>query len=78
MLNPVKTVGQIDPEAQMLIANHQSDIDISALECTTKRDLVWVAKKELFSIPFFGLAIRVSDDIAVDRGSKSALVSLVR
>ncbi len=78
MLNPVKTVGKIDPEAQMLIANHQSDIDISALECTTTRDLVWVAKKELFSVPFFGLAIRLSDDIAVDRGSKAALVSLVR
>ena len=78
MFNPVKIVGKIDPEAQMLIANHQSDIDISALECTTNRDLVWVAKKELFSIPFFGLAIRISDDIAVDRGSKAALVSLVR
>ncbi len=76
--NPVKRVGEIDPQAQMLIANHQSDIDISALECTTKRDLVWVAKKELFSVPFFGLAIRISDDIAVDRGSKAALVSLVR
>jgi len=78
MLNPVKTVGEIDPEAQMLIANHQTDIDISTLECTTKRDLVWVAKKELFSVPFFGLAIRISDDIPVDRGSKAALVSLVR
>ena len=78
MLNPVVKVGKIDPEAQMLIANHQSDIDISTLECTTTRDLVWVAKKELFSTPFFGLAIRLSDDIAVDRGSKAALVSLVR
>jgi len=78
MFNPVKTIGKIDPETQMLIANHQSDIDISALECTTKRDLVWVAKKELFSVPFFGLAIRLSDDIPVDRGSKAALVSLVK
>ena len=78
MLNPVRRVGKIDPEAQMLIANHQSDIDISSLECSTKRDLVWVAKKELFSVPFFGLAIRISDDIPVDRDSKAALVSLVR
>ena len=78
MFNPVKIIGKIDPDVQMLIANHQSDIDISALECTTKRDLVWVAKKELFSVPFFGLAIRISDDISVDRGSKAALVSLVR
>ena len=78
MLNPVKTVGKIDPDAKMLIANHQSDIDISTLECTTERDLVWVAKKELFSVPFFGMAIRVSDDIPVDRGSKAALISLVK
>jgi len=78
MFNPVRTVGSIDPDAQMLIANHQSDIDISALECTTNRDLVWVAKKELFSVPFFGLAIRLSDDIPVDRDSKTALVSLVK
>jgi len=78
MFNPVKTIGKIDPEAQMLIANHQSDIDISTLECTTDKDLVWVAKKELFSVPFFGMAIRVSDDIPVDRGSKAALVSLLR
>ncbi len=77
-LNPIKKIGTIDPEAQMLIANHQSDIDISALECTTKRDLAWVAKKELFSVPFFGLAIRISDDIPVNRGSKAALVSLVK
>lgn len=78
MFNPIKIIGKVDPEAQMLIANHQSDIDISCLECTTSRDLVWVAKKELFSVPFFGLAIRLSDDIPVDRGSKAALVSLVR
>lgn len=78
MLNPIKKIGKIDPGTQMLIANHQSDIDISALECSTKRDLTWVAKKELFSVPFFGLAIRVSDDIPVDRGSKAALVSLLR
>ena len=78
LFNPVRIVGKIDPKTEMLIANHQSDIDVSALECTTDKDLVWVAKKELFSVPFFGLAIRVSDDIAVDRGSKAALVSLVK
>ncbi|MDA3945693.1 MAG: lysophospholipid acyltransferase family protein [Helicobacteraceae bacterium] len=78
MFNPIKKIGKIDPEAEMLIANHQSDIDISCLECSTTRDLAWVAKKELFSVPFFGLAIRISDDIPVDRGSKSALVSLVK
>ncbi len=78
MFNPIKSVGKIDPQAQMLIANHQSDIDISSLECTTDKDLVWVAKKELFSVPFFGMAIRLSDDIPVDRGSKAALVSLIK
>ena len=78
LFNPIKVIGTVDPEVQMIIANHQSDIDISALECSTKKNLVWVAKKELFSVPFFGLAIRISDDIPVDRGSKAALISLVR
>ena len=77
-LNPINKIGKIDPEAQMLIANHQSDIDISTIECSTKRDLVWVAKKELFEVPVFSLAVRVSDDIAVDRGSKAALLSLIK
>lgn len=74
----VKKVGDIDPEAQMLIINHQSELDIGVIESTTKRDLAWVAKKELFEVPFFSLAVSLSKDIPLERESKSALVTLLK
>ena len=62
----------------MLIINHQSELDIGVIESTTKRDLAWVAKKELFEVPFFSLAVSLSKDIPLERESKSALVTLLK
>ncbi len=70
--------GQEDPETQMFLLNHQSDLDIGIMETITKRDLAWVAKKELFSIPFFGLALKLPQDIAVERESKTSLLKLLK
>jgi len=70
--------GTEDPHAQMFLLNHQSDLDIAIMETITKRDLAWVAKKELFDIPFFGLALKLPQDIAVERESKTSLVKLLK
>lgn len=70
--------GEEDSEAQMFLINHQSDLDIGVMETVTKQDLAWVAKKSLFEIPFFGLALRLPEDIAVERESKTSLVKLLR
>ena len=75
---PVKVKGTPDPEAQMFLLNHQSDIDIGIMETITSRDLAWVAKKELFEVPFFGLVVRLPKDIALERESKTALVKLIK
>jgi len=74
----VRKVGEIDPEAQMFILNHQSELDIGLMESITSRDLAWVAKKELFEVPFLSLAIRLSKDIPLERESKTALVKLLK
>ncbi|MDY0122451.1 MAG: lysophospholipid acyltransferase family protein [Sulfurimonas sp.] len=74
----VDVEGKEDPKAQMFLLNHQSDLDIGIMETITSRDLAWVAKKELFDTPFFGLALRLPKDIAVERESKTALVKLLR
>jgi hypothetical protein len=50
VFNPVKKIGKIDESADIYLLNHQSDIDIGIMETTTKRDLAWVAKKELFEV----------------------------
>jgi len=70
--------GEEDPDTQMYLMNHQSDIDIPILETLTRKDLAWVAKKELFEVPFFGLAMRLPKDIAVERESKTSLIKLLK
>jgi len=70
--------GEEDPEVQMFLLNHQSDLDIAIMETISKKDLVWVAKKELFDVPFFGLALKLPQDIAVQRESKTSLLKLLK
>ncbi|MFT5836092.1 MAG: 1-acyl-sn-glycerol-3-phosphate acyltransferase [Sulfurimonas sp.] len=70
--------GEEDPEAQIFLLNHQSDLDICITETITSRDLAWVAKKELFDIPFFGLALKLPEAISVTRESKTSLLKLLK
>lgn len=74
----VEVEGKEDPEVQMFLVNHQSDLDIVVMETITSRDITWVAKKELFDMPFFGLALKLPQDIAVERESKTSLIKLLK
>lgn len=73
-----KVKGKEAEDVQMFLINHQSDLDIGVMETTTKKDLAWVAKKSLFKVPFFGLAMTLPEDIAVERESKTSLVKLLK
>ena len=70
--------GEEDMSAQMYLLNHESDMDIGVMETSTSRDLAWVAKKALFDVPFFGLAMSLPEDIEIERESKTSLVKLLR
>ncbi len=70
--------GEEDPAAQMFLINHQSDLDIGVMETISKKDLAWVAKKELFDVPFFGLAMSMPEDIPIERKSKTSLLKLLK
>jgi len=70
--------GEEDPATQMFLINHQSDLDIGVMETTSKKDLAWVAKKELFDVPFFGLAMSMPEDIPIERKSKTSLLRLLK
>ena len=74
----VITRGEPDPQAKMLIMNHSSFIDIPVIEAVYPNDLLWVAKKELFDIPFFGLLLRLPENIRLDREDRKALVHLLK
>jgi 1-acyl-sn-glycerol-3-phosphate acyltransferase len=78
MFFSVDVEGKEDKETNMLLINHQSDLDIPIIETITTKDLAWVAKKSLFDVPFFGLALKFPQDIAVERESKTSLVKLLK
>lgn len=59
------------------MANHSSNFDILALFAGLPIQFRWLAKEELFRIPLFGLAMRRSGYIAVDRADrKKAIASM--
>lgn len=52
---------------QVLMANHQSDFDILITLAHVPGQFRWIAKKELFTIPIFGRAMRGAGYIEIDR-----------
>lgn len=74
----VVTEGEIDKEAKMIIMNHSSFIDIPVIEATYPFDMVWIAKKELFDTPFFGLLLKLPENIRLDRQDKRAIIKLLK
>jgi 1-acyl-sn-glycerol-3-phosphate acyltransferase len=53
----------------IFMCNHQSTLDIFALLTSLDLPFKWIAKKELFSIPFIGWALKMGKNISLDRGN---------
>lgn len=70
--------GKMDTDADMYIMNHQGIVDIIAMEALQTNHLRWVAKKELFEMPWFGNLLKFGDMISLDRENKAGLVKLIK
>lgn len=57
--------------AFVVIANHQSHLDVLLLS-GLPREMKWVAKEELFKLPWVGWMLRLSGDIEVRRGDRDS------
>jgi 1-acyl-sn-glycerol-3-phosphate acyltransferase len=63
--------------AHIYMPNHQSTFDILVLFAGLSDQFRWLAKKELFKIPLFGLCMRQSGYISIDRSDrKKAIASM--
>jgi 1-acyl-sn-glycerol-3-phosphate acyltransferase len=58
--------GEIDPNANMIVMNHQSLLDIILFEGLHPKDIAWVAKKEIADLPWFGHILKAPKMIIVD------------
>jgi len=60
-----------DHRAYVVVSNHQSMLDIFMLT-RVPREMKWVAKEELFRIPWIGWMFRLSGDIPLRRGEAAS------
>jgi len=60
-----------DRGAYVAVSNHQSFLDIFVLS-RMPREMKWIAKQELFRIPWFGWMFSLSGDISVNRGDRES------
>jgi 1-acyl-sn-glycerol-3-phosphate acyltransferase len=67
---------QLPQEASVVFAKHQSTWETIALQRIFP-PLVWVLKRELLRLPFFGWGMAVMEPIAIDRGAGRKAVEQV-
>lgn len=66
-------------QTYIFVGNHVSQFDIFSFQGYFPHDFRWIAKKELFRIPFFGPAMLRSGIVPIDRShGREALRSLTR
>ena len=63
----LEAAGNLPEPPFLLMSNHQSALDIAVLLAAVPVSFKFIAKRELFRIPFFGWAIRRAGYISIDR-----------
>ena len=69
---------KVDPDqSYVIVANHQSMIDIYVLYGYLGIDIKWVMKKELRAVPFLGIACEKMGHILIDRTNTGAALDSI-
>jgi len=74
----LEQIGTVDPDANLIVMNHQGIIDIVGMEALQTAHHRWVAKRELFEALWFGNILKKSDMISIDRESRAGLLKLIK
>ena len=73
----IHIIGTPQANADLLILNHQSLVDIMVMESIWDRDIAWIAKKEIADLPVMGHILKAPKMIIVDRENKKGLIKLI-
>lgn len=60
---------RLPKEPCIFVANHQSLFDPFAIVCSLKRRVIFLASKDLYSIPFLGLFLKSTGTIPIKKNS---------
>lgn len=66
-----------DRHPYVMVSNHLSNADIPVIS-NLPWEMKWMAKKELFGLPFLGWMMRMAGDISVDRRNKRSQISTLK
>ncbi|OUT19225.1 1-acyl-sn-glycerol-3-phosphate acyltransferase [Campylobacter concisus] len=73
----LEVIGDFSDEANILLINHQSMLDIIVLEEVHPKNLCWIAKAQIGKIPIIGKILSLPKMIAVERENKHSLIKLL-
>ena len=73
----IDEIGKLNNDANLIIINHQSMLDIIVLEAISSQNLCWIAKQEIENLPFFGNLMKIPNMISVEREDKKSLLKLI-
>ncbi|MBI5487313.1 MAG: 1-acyl-sn-glycerol-3-phosphate acyltransferase [Deltaproteobacteria bacterium] len=62
---------------QIFFSNHASIADICVLGAILPVEYRWLARKEVFSVPFIGWYLTVARHLKIDRGDRSSAIRLL-
>jgi 1-acyl-sn-glycerol-3-phosphate acyltransferase len=74
----VEGIGNLPPGGAVLVANHQSVVDIPMLLAAFPRPVRFLAKRELGEIPLFGKAMAAAGNLFIDRDDPRDAVRMLR
>lgn len=74
----LEVIGDFKDEANILLINHQSMLDIIVLEEVHPKNLCWIAKAQIGKIPIIGKILSIPKMIAVERENKHSLIKLLK
>ncbi|GAA0070678.1 lysophospholipid acyltransferase family protein [Clostridium sardiniense] len=73
----VKGYENIPDEACAFIGNHMSILDIPVLRQSAKRDIGFIAKKEVLKVPILGFWVKNMNCVALDRENPRSAIKVI-
>jgi 1-acyl-sn-glycerol-3-phosphate acyltransferase len=71
----IEQLGDIDPNANLIVLNHNSMLDILILDYLYPTEIAWMAKAKLARVPLFGHIFKIPELILVDKKNKKSVIS---